>query len=77
MYIKLPMYLFLYLALDLMILTRANSLHGPLEVVGPENLDFFGPKLHSLRSLPFQGPPLPVALVMDVSSIKIITSRAI
>jgi hypothetical protein len=39
---------------------------------GPENLDFFGPKWHSLRwchfraqkSLDFQGPPLPMPLVM-------------
>jgi hypothetical protein len=38
-----------------------------------------------LRSLPFQGPkksrfqgpPLPMALVMDIAHIKIITSRAI
>ncbi len=52
---------------------------------GPENLDFFGLKCHSLRSMPFQGqksldfhcPPLPIALVMDVARIKIITSRAI
>jgi hypothetical protein len=64
------MYLFLYLALDLMILTRANSLHGPLEVVGPENLDFFGPKWHSLRSLPFQGPPLPMYLKMNLPASK-------
>jgi hypothetical protein len=34
MYIKLPMYLFLYLALDLMNLIRANSLLRPLEEVG-------------------------------------------
>ncbi len=42
-------------------------------------------KWHSLRSLPFQdpiksrfqGPPLPIALVMDIACIRIITSRAI
>jgi len=34
--------------LDLMILMRANPLHGQLEGVGPENLDFFGPKWHML-----------------------------
>jgi hypothetical protein len=41
--------------------------------------DFFGPKWHSLRSLPFQGlkksrfqgPPLQTPLVMDYSSIQI------
>jgi hypothetical protein len=27
-----------------MILMQANQLLKPLEVVGPENLDFFGPK---------------------------------
>ncbi len=43
--------------------------------VGPENLDFLGPKWLSLRSLPFLGPkvsifkvpPLPMALLMDVA----------
>ncbi len=39
-----------------MILMGANPLFGPLVGVGPENLDFFVPKWHSLRSLPFQGP---------------------
>jgi hypothetical protein len=34
----------------------ANPLLGLLEGVGPENLDFFGPKWHSHRSQPFQGP---------------------
>jgi hypothetical protein len=41
--------------LDLMILMRANPLLGQLEWVGPENLEVFKPKWHSLRSLPFQG----------------------
>ncbi len=30
-----------------------------------------------MRSLPFQGPPLPMALEMDVARIKIISSRPI
>jgi hypothetical protein len=36
----------------------ANPLHGPLEGGGgvPEDLDFFGPKWHLLRPLPFWGP---------------------
>jgi hypothetical protein len=38
------------------------------------------PKWHLLRSLPFQGPPLPIALpialLMVVARVKIITSRA-
>jgi hypothetical protein len=32
-----------------------NSLLGPYKEVGPEKLDFFGPKWHSLCSLQFQG----------------------
>jgi hypothetical protein len=39
-----------------MVLRRANSLLGALEGVGPGNLDFFGPKCHSLRLLQFQSP---------------------
>jgi hypothetical protein len=34
-----------------MILMGANSLLGPLAGVGPENLDFFGPKWHFFASL--------------------------
>ncbi len=32
-----------YMARDVIILTRANPLQVPLEGVGPENRDFFGP----------------------------------
>jgi hypothetical protein len=39
-----------------MILMRANPFLRPLERGGPENLDFLGPKWHSLRSWPFQCP---------------------
>ncbi len=39
-----------------MVLWRAIPLLGALEGVGPGNLDFFGPKWHSLRLLQFQGP---------------------
>jgi hypothetical protein len=39
MHIKLQMYLFLYDAWR-MILMGTNSLRGPLDRVGPENLDF-------------------------------------
>jgi hypothetical protein len=39
-----------------MIFMGAGPLLGPLEGVGSEkNLDFFGPKRNSLRSLPIQG----------------------
>ncbi len=51
--------------LALMLLMGANPLLGPLEGVGPENLDF-------------RDPPLPMAIEMDLlAPIKIITSRAI
>ncbi len=33
-------------------LMRATQLQGPLDGVGPENLEFLGPEWHSLRSLP-------------------------
>ncbi len=32
-----------YMVRDIMILMRANTLQGPLEGVGSENQDFFGP----------------------------------
>ncbi len=32
-----------YMARDVMILMRENPFRGPLEGVGPENRDFFGP----------------------------------
>ncbi len=35
--------LFTYMAQNVMILLRAKLLQGPLEGVGPENRDFFGP----------------------------------
>ncbi len=62
--------------LQLCVLCWANPSLGPLKGVGPENLDFFGPKLYSLHTLPFQdhksldfqGPTLPMALVMDLSA---------
>jgi hypothetical protein len=43
-YIKLPMYQLFLWRLYLMVLRSATSLLGALEGVGPENLDFFGPK---------------------------------
>jgi hypothetical protein len=41
-----------------MILMGANPFSGPLAAMGPENLDFFGPKWHSLCSWLFQGKKL-------------------
>ncbi len=70
--------------LVLMILMRANPLLGSLNRAGPENLDFLGPEMAmskasaiwDQKSLDFQGPSLPMALVMDAAHIKIIMSRA-
>ncbi len=82
---KLPIYLFFIWRLDLMLLMGTNPLLGPLEGVGPEILDFFGPRWHSLRWLPFLGPkshnilgPTPSGGPRNgFATIKIITSRAI
>ncbi len=41
-YIKLPIYCFFIWHMGFMILMWENPLLGPLEGVGPENLDFFG-----------------------------------
>jgi len=73
MYIKLPIYLCFICRLDVIVLMQANPLLRALEGAGPE-ISTFGPKWHSLRSLPFQGTPLQLALIMDIVSIKIITS---
>jgi hypothetical protein len=80
-YIKLPMYLLFLWRLYLMVLRAATSLLSftrALEGVGSENLNFFGPKWHSLcschfraqKSLNFQGPPLPMPLVMMLHASK-------
>jgi hypothetical protein len=67
------MYLFFYMALGLNDFDAGKSITR-----------LFWPKWHWLRSLPFQGhkksrfsgPPLPMALVMDLARIRIITSHA-
>ncbi len=43
-----------FMAQYVMILRGATSLLGALEGVGPENLNFFGPKWHSLRLCHFR-----------------------
>ncbi len=64
-----------------MVLRTATSLLGALEGVGPENLDFFGLKRHSLHSCHFKsqfsGPTLSNAPRNDVARLKTITYRAI
>jgi hypothetical protein len=74
------MYLFFIWSLYLRILMGANSLLGPLDGVGPENLEVLGPKWHSLCSLSFEGPKksrfsastLPMALKMDFPASKLL-----
>jgi hypothetical protein len=39
----------------IMVLRGATSLRGPLEGVGPENRDFFGPEMARAKLVPF-GP---------------------
>ncbi len=56
MYIKLPLYQLCYMSPGLDDYDAGNPLLGPLEGVGPENLNYFGPIWHSLCSLPIQGP---------------------
>jgi hypothetical protein len=61
-----------------MILIRKNSLLRPLEGVCPKNLDFLGPNgtpftrchLQGPKSLDFEGPPLSMALEMDLPTSK-------
>ena len=61
-----------------MIMMRENPLLGPLEGMGPENLDFFGQNgtcfarchLRAQKSLDFQGPALPMAFETDFPATK-------
>ena len=78
--------LFFYIALEEVILMRANPFLGPVEGMGPETLDFFGPlngprfargHFRAYKSLEFPGPSLLLALEIDVARIKITSSRAI
>ncbi len=50
------MYLFFYVELTLNDFEAENPLLRALERLAPKNIEFFGPKWHSLHSLPFQGP---------------------
>ncbi len=50
-------YLIFYMGLNVWIwMMEGNPFLSLLGWVGPESLDFFGPKWHSLRVLPFKGP---------------------
>jgi hypothetical protein len=68
-----------------MILRAATSLLGALEGVGPKNLDFFGPKWHSLcsghfrgsKKSQFSGPTPSNATLNDVARLKTIMYHAI
>ena len=79
------MYLLFFMAWYVMVLRGATSLRGALEGVGPENLDFFGPKWHkqsechfrAQKSLDFQGSPLPMPWVMMLHPSKPLSISAI
>ncbi len=79
------MYLFFYMGLGLNCLEAGKSITRAIVRVGPENLDFFGPKMalpmfvsfQSPKTSQFQGPTLKIALVLDISHLKILTYRAI
>jgi hypothetical protein len=69
MNIKLPMYLFFIWRLEFLDFDGANTLLGPLEGMGLDNLDFLGPNgtrfarchFRAQKSLNVQCPPLPMA----------------
>ncbi len=73
---NVPVFFHIALGRTVIILMGTNPLLGPLEGVGPENLDFFWPLWHSLRlhchfraqnSLnDFQRSPLTLGRVMDL-----------
>ncbi len=65
MYIKLLMHLFFYMALVLTYFDAFTSVTRTLKIS-----TFLGPNGNSLRSLPFQGPPLPMALKMYLPASK-------
>jgi hypothetical protein len=75
MYLKLPMYLFFTWSLYLMILKRAHPLLGP--VLGPNDTRLAHCHFRTQISLDIQGPPLPIALIMDFARLKIFTYRTI
>ncbi len=63
MYIKLPMYLFWYIALGLNDYEGANPLLGPLTFLGSNGARSAHCHFRDQKSLDFQGPNLPVGLV--------------
>jgi hypothetical protein len=69
MFIKLPMYLFFYMALGL------NDFDA--DKLLANGTRFARCHFRTRKSVNFQGPPLPMALVMDVARIKIITAWSI
>ncbi len=53
-----------------MILMLANPLQGPLEEVGPENQDFFGPRNSNERSECHFGAQEVLHIIIDTDSAK-------
>jgi hypothetical protein len=50
---------------------------GALDILAPNGNRFDHSHFRSQKSLDFQGPPLPIALVMDLARLKTITYHAI
>jgi hypothetical protein len=70
MYIKLPMYLFLYIALGLNDYEGANPLLGPSTFLGSNGTRSAHCHFRDQKSHDFQGPNLPMGLVMDLPASK-------
>jgi len=64
--IKITNVLLVYMVWDIVILRWANPLLEPFEGVGPESLHF----LRAQKNRDFQGPPLQMALEMDLAASK-------
>jgi hypothetical protein len=58
-------------------ITRAVGWGGPSIFWGPNGTYLARGHFRAQKSLDFKGPPLPMALKMDVAYIKIISSRPI
>jgi hypothetical protein len=68
--IKLPMCLFFYMALGLNDFDAGKSITPLLDFFGPNDTRFARCHFRAQKSLDFQGPPLPMALEMDIPASK-------
>ena len=75
--IKLPIKLFFYMGLPLMILMQGKDITWTIGRGGPKNLNYSRWHFRPQKSLDFQGLPLLIAQVMSLPRIKIIMARSI